>query len=115
MKSQINKTTGQEEVVFAGKLLSIAGKPLANVNGTEYRPASIEFTDASGKKQQTSCIVYEKNFQYGMSVGNSYLATAAKTEKGVLITLSHLTDAERPSEEMFSFGVAAKTSQPLNS
>jgi len=116
MKNQINSVTGQEEVVFAAKVLSISAKPLKNVNGTEYRPASIEFKDASGKVQQTSCIVYEKNFQHGISVGNSYLATAAKTEKGVLITLSHLTDAARPDETMFSFGtIGAEVKQPLNS
>lgn len=115
MKSQVNKVTGQEEIIFSAKLISIAAKPLANVNGTEYRPATISFKDKDGNVQQTSCIVYEKNFAYGMSINNSYLATAAKTDKGVLITLSHLTDAERPSEDMFSFGVAAKASQPINS
>ncbi len=117
MKNQVNPTTGQEEVVFEAKLLSIAGKPLTNVNGTEYRPASIEFKDASGNKQTASCIVYEKNFGYGMTVGQSYSATASKTEKGVLITVSHLSAAARPDESMFSFGasVANTVSKPLNS
>jgi flagellar hook protein FlgE len=112
MKTQINATTGQNEVVFSAKVLSISAKPLSNVNGTEYRPATIEFKDAAGKTQQTSCIVYEKNYQHGISVGNSYMATAAQTPKGVLITLSHLTDAARPDESMFVFGSVAAVAEP---
>lgn len=106
MKAIVNPTTGQEEVIFEAKLLSIAEKPLTNVNGTEYRPASIEFKDASGKLQQSTCIVYESNYTYGMSKGNSYSARAVKTDKGVLITVSHLSAAARPDETMFSFGSA---------
>jgi len=117
MKAIVNPTTGQEEVIFEAKLLSIAAKPLANVNGTEYRPASIEFKDASGKVQQTSCIVYENNYNKGMTVGQSYSARAVVTDNGsVLITVSHLTAAARPDETMFSFGTAvAAVSKPLNS
>lgn len=115
MKAIVNPTTGQEEVIFEAKLLSIAGKPLVNVNGTEYRPASIEFKDANGKVQQTSCIVYEKNFSYGMTVGQSYSARAVNTEKGVLITVSHLSAAARPEETMFSFGTAVAAGKQLNS
>jgi len=118
MKTISNPTTGQEEIIFEAKLLSIAEKPLVNVNGTEYRPASIEFKDVNGKLQQATCIVYESNFVYGMSKGNSYSARAVKTDKGILITVSHLSAAARPDETMFSFGtsvVSTIKSQPLNS
>lgn len=109
MKFIVNPTTGQNEAQFTAKLLSVSTNKLANINGTEYRPASIEFVDVNGKKQTASCIVYEKNFSYGMEKDSSYLATASQTEKGVLITLSHLSgSADRPNEGMFGFTSVAK-------
>jgi hypothetical protein len=118
MKAVINTTTGQEEVIFEAKLLSISAKPLENVNKTLYRPGTVEFKDASGKTQQASCLVYENNYNKGMVVGQSYSARAVVTDNGsVLITVSHLSAAARPDETMFSFGtaVAATVSKPLNS
>ncbi len=108
--AKLNETTGNAEVNFSAKLTSIAAKPLTNVNGKNFYPASIEFTGKDGKKKQSSAIVYEGNLvdkesgEIRMEAGNHYMATASKTEQGVLIKVSHLAgNAPRPTEDMFDF------------
>lgn len=110
MKTTINSQTGLAEVNFTAKLLSFSEKSLESKTneGVFYKPCSIEFTDAKGVKQTTSAIMYDNNFKYGVEKGKSYLATAIKTEQGVLIKVSHLEqiNAERPNEDMFGFNTS---------
>ena len=113
MKKVLNETTGVEEVQFGGKLISISDKSLKNVNGTEYRVATIDFEDAEGKVRRCTALVYENNFKHGLTKGETYLATATPTESGVIVKLSHLTyNGDRATAEMFGFEAVAETASP---
>lgn len=106
MQTQINSVTGNSIVNFTAKVISIAENPLQNVNGKDFYPCTIEFEDVNGKTQRSSAIIYGANYAYGIKAGDFKLATAEKTEKGVLIKVSHLDSgkAPRPTEDMFGFG-----------
>jgi len=104
MKTIQNQKTGSTDVQFSAKLVSIADKALTNVNGKEYFPCAIEFVDAKGNKQRTRAIMYANNKAHGVTVGNFYLATAANTDKGVLIQVSHLEGSGSiATSDMFGF------------
>lgn len=103
-KTTKNTVTGNEQIQFEGKLVSIASTPLANVNGTLYRPCSIEFADKNAEVQKVRAIMYESNYAYGVNEGDTYLCTATKTERSVLISVSHLKAGVNATEEMFGFG-----------
>ena len=104
MKFQENKTTGAQEAVFAGKLLSISDKVLQNSNGTNYKVATIEFTDVAGVKRKTSALVYEGNYKHGMKIGEEYSATASLSGNDVYVRVSHLpASGERANADMFGF------------
>lgn len=100
-----NPTTGEQQkrANFNAKLISISDKVLENANGTPYRVATVEFTDAKKAIQRVSALVYEKNFNYGMTVGETYLATVIITDGNApLITVSHLPGSgNRASADMF--------------
>lgn len=118
MKTKINEVTGNVDVTFSAKLLSISPDMLVNVNDKGYRPCSLEFKDKNGKTQKASGIMYEKNFEHGVEIGQNYLATAAKTSQGVLITVSHLAGSiDRPTEDMFNFNqeTISETSKAIES
>jgi hypothetical protein len=113
MKKVINKVTGIEEVQFGGKLISISDAVLKNVNGTEYRVATIDFEDAAEKTRRCTALVYEKNYSHGLTVGETYLATATPTEQGVIVKLSHLTyNGDRATADMFGFEDVATETAP---
>lgn len=105
MKATINSVTGKPEVKLAVKLLSISNNILENKNGKGYRPCTIETKDKNNNTQKVSGIMYESNFAHGVTIGSSYAAVASLTEQGVLITVSHLEIASRPTEELFDFSI----------
>jgi hypothetical protein len=97
------KTINENEKSFTATLLSIANQPKENINGKLFRNASIEFPNINGELVKRQGIIYEKNFSYGMSIGNQYLAVAKRTENGVIITISHLANADLATIEDFGF------------
>ena len=111
-EEQENPNTGVIERVasFTGKLVSIAPKSQPNVLGTEFYPASVQLETANGL-QTKSCMVYKKNFDYGMEVGASYrgritLTPDADGKISPIITLSHLSNADRAT--LADFGLDAE-------
>lgn len=108
-----NPSTGAIERVasFTGKLVSVAKEPLTNsVTGKFYYPASVQFETANGL-QTKSCMIYARNYDYGMEVGASYLgkvtlAPDATGKISPIITLSHLSNAERAT--LADFGLDAE-------
>lgn len=104
-KKVINKVTGQVQTQFEAKLISIADAPkeMQNEKQTLYRNCTIQFADKDGVEQTVSALMYESNYAYGVEPGKSYLATATKTDRGVLISVSHLVATIRPTEDMFGF------------
>ncbi len=104
-KKVINKVTNQVQTQFEAKLISIADAPkeMQNAKQTLYRNCTIQFADKDAVEQTVSALMYESNYAYGVEVGKSYLATATKTDRGVLISVSHLVATTRPTEDMFGF------------
>lgn len=102
-KTTTNSVTGNQQIQFEGKLVSVASMPLQNVNGTLYRPCTVEFADKNGEVQKVRAIMYESNYAYGVNEGDTYLCTATKTERSVLITVSHLKAGVNATEDMFGF------------
>jgi hypothetical protein len=114
MKKVINKTTGVEEVQFGGKLVSISDTALTNTNGKEYKVATIDFDAVDGSKKRCTALVYAGNYNHGLTVGETYLATATPTPQGVIVKLSHLTyNGDRATSEMFGFAGAVAETQPV--
>ena len=99
-----NEKTGSYEAAFAAKLRSVSDKTFTNVNGTEYRIASIDLPNG----KTVSGIMYESNFQHGVTVGNTLACRAIYQGSGenVLITVSHLAAAERATIDDFGFELA---------
>lgn len=113
MKQVENDVNGNPKFQFAAKLLSVSEKVLANVNGTEYRVISVEFTDVKGTTQKASGIMYEKNYAHGVKVGETYSATATITAQGPLIVASHLdANADRPTADMFGVPTTQAATAP---
>lgn len=104
MEFQINPTTNAQEATFGAKLLSISDKTLENSNGKNYKIATVEFKNINDEVCRTSAFVYEGNYNYGMEVGQTYLTTATKADKGVIVRVSHLIyGGQRATEDMFGF------------
>lgn len=109
-KFTVDPSRGQRTANFEAKLLSISSNVLnlKNDNQTEYRVASIEFVADSGELKKVTAIVYEKNYRYGMTVGETYQATVTITagQPNPLITVSHLAAGVRATFD--DFGVTAE-------
>jgi len=107
MKKTINPVTGNQEIQFEGKLLSISDQPLAlnNEKKTLYRPATIEFVNMQGVVTTVGALCYEKNFSHGMKVGTTYQCRAIFTpeQENPLVTISHLISSQRASAADFGF------------
>lgn len=107
MKTVINPQTGNPEVQFEGKLLSISNTTLTlnNDKQTPYRVASVQYINNDGVEKVASAIVYEANYTYGMTPGVTYLCRAIKTpgQSTPLVTMSHLVATERASFDDFNF------------
>jgi hypothetical protein len=95
-----SEQTGDLQASFPGKLISISEKALTNVNGTNYKIATINFENSQGAKENVSAFVYEGNYSKTddagnalMVVGGEYNCTvtlpAASPDKPI-ITVSHL-------------------------
>jgi len=100
----MKKTTddqGNLQYEFNCELLSVSSELKTNVNGKQYRVGTIRFEDANGKTQQVTAIIYEKNYQRGMKVGENYLATARPDGQNVFISCSALKYSERANADMF--------------
>ena len=106
MKTVKNELTGQNEVVFSAELIApLSENVLQNSNGKNFRIASIKFLDKFGKEQKSTAMIYEGNYQHGLTVGESYLATVSKGEANkAYIRLSHIpyVDAQATAD-MFDF------------
>lgn len=107
-----NSYTNQVELETGAEFISIAQAPLANVNGTEYFPATVKIVDKHGEEKVVSAIVYKSNKDLadvagGFVQGAVYLASIAKgDERGVIIKLSHLPyrgASARATADMFDF------------
>ena len=109
MEKQIKK--------FSAKLISIAGKPSATETGTEFRRCTIEYKAEDGSIKQASARMWEKNYAYGVEVGESYSAKAEvflslEGKPLVDLTISHLQGAGGAS--LSDFGFTAPVVADLN-
>lgn len=95
------------------KLVSIASdfKSQTNAEGkvTNFYPCTVEYkSPATGELVQSGARVFEGNFKYGVSVGETYSAEArpyvdAAGELQVDMVMSHLQGANRPKASDFGF------------
>lgn len=96
MKKIFNATTNKVNYQLSAKLISVSNDVRENSNGTQYRLCTIEFKDGNGKVHRATASMWEKSFQHGVEVGNSYLTTInpelnAETGKTDLyFSVSHL-------------------------
>ena len=97
------KTISETQKQFTAKLLTISAESKANINGNKFYHATVEFANANAELVTRQAIIYAGNFDHGMTVGNDYLTVATKTETGVIINVSHLTNADQASMEDFGF------------
>lgn len=104
-KTNPNDNSKYKEAQFQSKLVAVSDSLLENVNGTPFANCTIEFENAQGQVVRKGAIVYKKNLDYGMSVGETYLTTVRITgdERGPLVTVSHLTSAARATTDDFGF------------
>lgn len=111
-EKKVNPSTGEtyHETTLDSKLISVnADAPTENVNKTVYYNAVIEFTNAEGQPTRSRALIYKKNWDYGMTVGETYLTTVRITpgdERGPLITVSHLTGSAKASASDFGFNLS---------
>jgi hypothetical protein len=108
-KVEENTNTGEKMLVSAmqGELVSIAKEPINNAKGTAYYPATVSFEDAKGNVAKRGCLVYKANFDYGMSVGTTYLGKIIKVVgKSPLLVLSHLDRASQASDDDFGIDLS---------
>lgn len=108
-KVETNPNTGEKMLVSAmqGELVSIAQNPQDNAKGTAFYPATVAFEDASGNTVKRGCLVYKANFDYGMSIGTTYLGKIIKVAgKLPLIVLSHLDRASQASDDDFGIDMS---------
>lgn len=97
-----NDYTKQYDLQSQVELVSVAEAPMPNkVSGKLYYPCTVKYTDPNGDKVNSQAIIYAANYDKGMTVGTSYLATFIQTDQGVLITVSALTQAARPDANAF--------------
>jgi len=110
----VTKAT-EKQASFTGELVSIAEKAmeLNNEKKTKYFPASVNIPEIGVR----SCIIYKANFDHGMVVGGSYrgrvtIAPDANGKVNPIITLSHLTSADRAT--LADFGLAEEVTADAN-
>jgi hypothetical protein len=96
-----NDHTKQYDLQSQVELVSVAEAPMPNSNGKLYYPCTVKYTDPNGQVVNSQAIIHAKNYDKGMTVGTSYLATFIQTDQGVLITVSALTQAARPDANAF--------------
>jgi hypothetical protein len=109
-EKQKNPSTGAVEQVAScsAKLVSIGEEPKKNVNGVEFRNATVSIETANGDRKNFGAIVYENNYKHGIQVGGEYLTRITVGEdNSVLITMSHLTGSS--SASLADFGLTPST------
>lgn len=93
-KAKINPVTNLPELVGSSKVLSINEELRTNSKGTNYALGTCE-VDLNGSLKTIPCAIYEKNLQYGINIGSSYLTTLTKGEDGkIYCQVSHLPATE---------------------
>ena len=108
-----NDINGNKRFQFGATLLSLGKTVLKNSNGKNYRVGSIEFADKNGEVRQSSCMIYEGNYNHkslkgkDLEVGTEYLTTATLTvyegKPSVIVQLSHLpATAPRAEADWFA-------------
>jgi hypothetical protein len=103
---------------FTAKLISVAKTPSVNAKGTQFRRCTVEYkSPATGEIKQNSATIWEKNYAYGMQIGESYSAVAeawlnSEGNAQVSITVSHLQNAT--SASLADFGFTAPVPADLN-
>ena len=106
---KLNPETGSFEGQFQAKVVSLGEVSQKNVNGTEYAVGSIEFPDTHGQLVTRSAICYKKNFDKGITVGQTYLCNVTVTSDRPaepILSISSLTGAVRASADDFGFDFA---------
>lgn len=109
MKEVVNPVTGQIEYQFGAKMLTeLSQTTRENSNGKKFKVCTIEFADRHGEIQKVSAMVYEGNYNKGLKVGETYLATARKGDNGqAYIQMSHLPyTGNTATTDMFGFDEA---------
>ena len=105
MEFKPNPVTGNMEAQFQAKLLSIGTTVLQfnNVNKTEYVVGTIEFPNAEGELVSRQAICYKKVADKGMTIGNTYVATAVITpnQADPLLIVGGFTVAARATTDDF--------------
>lgn len=109
MKKVINNYTGLENLVFDAKLLSVSDVVQQNVNGTYYHICQVEIeNEENGEKIQSMAHIWAKNYEKGVTPGRKYLTTAAPSDKGWYIVMSHLEQGAGMADLGNFFGVVAE-------
>jgi hypothetical protein len=96
----------QNVAQFQAKLIDVSPDTVGQFpSGKYYRVGTLEFENNAGQKVQRSCIINESNFNYGMSAGNTYLASAIVKDgsQTILLVCSHLVGTTRASMDDFGF------------
>ena len=104
MKRVINKQTGKPEFQFNGKLLKLSETTIPNSNGKLFKLAEIEFADVNGVVTKGTAMVYQGNYDKGLTIGNEYGCTARKGDNGqIYIQMSHFAygNTNIATEDMF--------------
>jgi hypothetical protein len=92
---------------FSAELVSVAKEPTKNINGVGFYPATISFLNEKDETVKRSGLIYEANYNHGMSVGNTYLAKVVKQQgKLPLIIVSHLDRAGTSTDSDFGLDEA---------
>lgn len=118
---KFDSSQGTYRANFPAKLISVSSdvRELNNENRTKYRVSTIEFVNKDGVVKQATALIYEANYAYGMTEGNTYLASATFTQEAMatkgapLLTVSHLAAAERASADDFGFDFENPVQTPL--
>ncbi len=110
MKTVFNEQTKTNNAQFSAILRSIGTTVLQNSNKKNYKLVTIDFTDVNSvERKGITASIYEGNYSKGeLTVGNSYLCTAApyegpNGEERIGIQMSHLSSGDFASPDMFDF------------
>ena len=114
MRKVINKQTGKTEFQFNATLLRLSETAIPNSNGKLFKLADIEFADVNGVISKGTAMVYQGNYDKGLTIGNEYGCTARKGDNGqIYIQMSHFAfGAGYATEDMFGSFEEESTAKP---
>jgi hypothetical protein len=111
-----DEVTGNLIANFTGKLVSVAENAIENVNGTQYRPCTVTINDA-GQKTNITGIMYEKNYEHGVDIGDNLLCRASydpeQEGEDIFVNVSHLKAAERATLSTFGLDKAPSVKEEV--